>query len=189
MNLLIADGDRAQAELLRGLLEREGHVTQVVSESGRVSDALRSGRVEGLVLSLSLGAATVSEVEGILADLRRPNGAALRRVVVLATLDEARKAEVISFLASVSCAVCLRRPAPMFDLADQFRLASTASAPPPSGSTPGAAPRSRAWPRSSTTGPPRTRGSRTPAPTWARRSTAPTCGPSRACGPGPPAAG
>ena len=118
MNLLIADGDRAQAELLRGLLEREGHVTQVVSESGRVSDALRSGRVEGLVLSLSLGAATVSEVEGILADLRRPNGAALRRVVVLATLDEARKAEVISFLASVSCAVCLRRPAPMFDLAE-----------------------------------------------------------------------
>lgn len=130
MNLLIADGDRAQAELLRGLLEREGHVTQVVSDSSRVPDALRAGRVEGLVLSLSLGVETVSAVEGVLTEPGRNNARLIRRVVVLATPDEARKSEVISFLGSVTCAVCLRRPAPMFDLADQFRFAASTSAPP-----------------------------------------------------------
>lgn len=87
-------------------------------------DSIRSSRIDGLIVSTSIGLSTLGDIESFLADraddARRP---ALRRVLLLVAPGEARLPEVGAFLANVAQSVSLQRPAPMFEVSDQFRSA------------------------------------------------------------------
>ncbi|MCK6502862.1 hypothetical protein L6R53_05600 [Myxococcota bacterium] len=118
MNILVADGDRHFLELLRGIIEQEGHTVTVADAVDRALSLLTPGRFHLLVVDAGLrddGATRlVHQAQGM--RMGRPP-----EVVLLSAADEAERRRVQVLVAECDVRRVLRRPFPMFDLVDLVR--------------------------------------------------------------------
>lgn len=124
MNILVVDGERRLLELLRNLLEGEGHQVAVADDLLRAGALIRSRLPEMLVLSVHLSKGSGLQLLHELRD--QPGG---RSVFVVLTGSGRGGGDRAVARAMEECRVdhLLRKPFPMFDLLDLVREAAAGS--------------------------------------------------------------
>ncbi|NOY25295.1 MAG: hypothetical protein GXP62_05430, partial [Oligoflexia bacterium] len=124
MNILVADGDRRFTELLRGVIEREGHTVVIADDVARGLWCLDARKIQILVVGVGLPGGGADALVRTARE-RRDRGDVT--VVLLATGAEDERRSVRALVAECDIRRILRRPFPMFDLVDLVREVAQAT--------------------------------------------------------------
>lgn len=112
---MVADGDRHFLEILRGVIEREGHQVSVAATAEHALTLLPPGRSHLLVLGVGLPDAGAERLVRHVQDTR---GGRPPVIVLMTSAEEAERRQARVLVAESEIRRVLRRPFPMFDLVD-----------------------------------------------------------------------
>lgn len=118
MQILVADGDRRFLELLRGVVEGEGHTVTVADTSARALDQLRSLNPELVIADLDMDQ---GQGAAFLRKIRASRGADQVHIVATTARRSTSAPDIKALLSECRVDAILRKPFPMFDLVDQIR--------------------------------------------------------------------